>query len=113
LYAGTGIFDSPGENNKRRSEPVKRHVMSVLVERSPISFNRVMGMLARKGYSIEKLTIRGTEDPGVSRITFTVICEDWTVGQLEDQLKKLADVIKTESGQGASRYNGAILATAK
>ena len=92
---------------------MKCHVMSVLVERSPISYNRVMGLLARKGYNIENLTIRSTEDPEVSRITFTVTCESWTLGQLKDQLEKLANVLTTESGQRASRYGGAVLATAK
>ena len=72
---------------------MKRHVMSVLVERSTLSFSRVLGLLARKGYSIESFIIRDTEDPEASRITFAVTCEGWTLGQLRNQLEKLADVI--------------------
>jgi len=92
---------------------VKRHVMSVLMENNPITFNRVSGLLARKGYWIENLTFGGTEDPEVSRMTFAVTCEGWTEGQLKNQLEKLVDVLKTEPKQGASYYSGAVLARAK
>ena len=93
---------------------MKRHVMSVLVENNPISFNRVSGLLARKGYRIESQTIRGTKDPEVSRITFTVDCEGWTAEQLKNQLEKLVDVIKTnQPGQGVPVYSGDAIAAAK
>jgi acetolactate synthase-1/3 small subunit len=87
--------------------------MSVLVENNPISFNRVSGLLARKGYWLESLTMGGTEDPEVSRIIFTVNCEDWTLGQLKSQLEKLADVIKTEPEYRASLYSRAAFVKAK
>lgn len=90
-----------------------RHVMSVLVENNPLSFNRVSGLLARKGYWIESLTIRGTGNPEVTRITFAVKCEGWTSDQLENQLGKLADVIKTEPTHKTSFYNRGAFVEAK
>lgn len=93
---------------------MNRHVMSVLVENNPISFNRVSGLLARKGYWIESLNIAGTSDPEVSRMTFAVTCESWTAGQLKNQLEKLVDVIKIfEPGQGVSLMGTTIVARAK
>jgi acetolactate synthase-1/3 small subunit len=73
---------------------MKPHTLSVLVENKPGVLSRVTGLFSRRGFNIESLAVGTCEEPGMSRITIVVICDDAKVEQVMKQLHKLIDVIK-------------------
>ncbi|RXI98458.1 acetolactate synthase small subunit [Anaerobacillus alkaliphilus] len=57
--------------------------------------NRVTGMLARRHYNIESITVGHTENPAISRMTFVVVVDNKkSVEQVIKQLNKQVDVLK-------------------
>ena len=42
-----------------------KHVLSVLVENKPGVLSRVTGLISRRGFNIESLSVGPTEDPPV------------------------------------------------
>ncbi len=57
--------------------------------------NRVTGMLARRDYNIESITVGHTENPTISRMTFVVVVDDIrSIEQVLKQLNKQIDVLK-------------------
>ena len=49
-----------------------KHVLSVLVENRPGVLSRVTGLISRRGFNIESLSVGPTEDPTLSRVTAIV-----------------------------------------
>lgn len=57
--------------------------------------NRVTGMLSRRNYNIESITVGQTENPAVSRMTFVVVVDNQrSIEQVIKQLYKQVDVLK-------------------
>lgn len=57
--------------------------------------NRVTGMLARRNYNIESITVGHTENPAISRMTFVVVVDnERSIEQVIKQLNKQVDVLK-------------------
>lgn len=57
--------------------------------------NRVTGMLARRNYNIESITVGHTENPALSRMTFVVVVDNQrSIEQVIKQLNKQVDVLK-------------------
>ncbi len=54
-----------------------KHVLSVLVENSPGVLSRVTGLISRRGFNIESLSVGPTEDPTMSRVTAIVKPTTW------------------------------------
>lgn len=71
-----------------------RHILSVLVSNKAGVLSRVTGLISRRGFNIESLSVGTTEDPGLSRITAIVIAENVAYEQITKQLYKLVDVHK-------------------
>ena len=65
-----------------------RHTLSVLVENTAGVLSQVSRLFSRKGYNIESLAVGTTDDPGVSRITIEVLCDDQQIEQIINQLRK-------------------------
>ena len=72
----------------------KRHTLSVLVENKPGVLSRVTGMVSRRGFNIDSLSVGPTEDPTMSRITIIVKADELAYEQLIKQLNKLLHVLK-------------------
>ena len=53
-----------------------KHVLSVLVENKPGVLSRVTGLISRRGFNIESLSVGPTEDPTMSRVTAIVKADD-------------------------------------
>lgn len=53
-----------------------RHILSVLVENKPGVLSRVTGMISRRGFNIESLTVAPTEDSTMSRMTIIVKADE-------------------------------------
>ena len=71
-----------------------RHILAVLVENNPGVLTRIAGLFSRRGYNIDSLTVGGTENPQISRMTIVVGGDDKVLEQVTKQLHKLIDVIK-------------------
>jgi acetolactate synthase-1/3 small subunit len=76
------------------AEQLKRHTISILLENTFGAFNRIAGLFAAKGYTIESLTVGPTEEPDVSRMTIVTRGDDQIIEQIIKQLNKLIDTIK-------------------
>ena len=71
-----------------------KHILSVLVENKPGVLSRVTGLISRRGFNIESLSVGPTEDPTMSRVTAIVKADDVAYEQITKQLHKLVPVIK-------------------
>ena len=61
-----------------------KHVLSVLVENRPGVLSRVTGLISRRGFNIESLSVGPTEDPTLSRVTAIVLADE---GAIERELE--------------------------
>ena len=71
-----------------------KHVLSVLVENRPGVLSRVTGLISRRGFNIESLSVGPTEDPTLSRVTAIVLADDVAYEQITKQLHKPISVHK-------------------
>lgn len=72
---------------------MEKFVLSVLVQDHAGVLSRVSGLFSRRGYNIDSLTVCETGNPGVSRMTIVVNCDEYLVDQIQKQLSKLEEVI--------------------
>ena len=70
------------------------HTIVALVEDRPGVLTRIASMFRRRGFNIASLAVGKSEQPGLSRMTFVVEGDDYTVNQVTKQLDKLIDVIR-------------------
>ncbi len=73
---------------------MKRVITTTVINQSGV-LNRVTGLLMKRQFNIESISVGHTEQPGMSKMTFVVNVED--AGKLEQllkQLQKQIDVIK-------------------
>ena len=59
-----------------------KHILSVLVENKPGVLSRVTGLISRRGFNIESLSVGPTEDPTMSRVTAIVKADDVAYEQI-------------------------------
>ena len=80
-----------------------KHVLSVLVENRPGVLSRVTGLISRRGFNIESLSVGPTEDAALSRVTAIVMADEVAYEQITKQLHKLVSVYKItdHTGEGA------------
>ncbi|MDQ0257276.1 acetolactate synthase-1/3 small subunit [Evansella vedderi] len=73
---------------------MKRIITAVVQNRSGV-LNRVTGLLQKRQYNIESISVGRTESEGISRMTLVVEVEDnQKLEQLTKQLNKQIDVLK-------------------
>jgi acetolactate synthase I/III small subunit len=70
------------------------HTLSVLVENKPGVLARISGLISRRGFNIDSLSVGPTEYPQMSRITLVVTVADEVLEQITKQLNKLVEVLK-------------------
>ena len=73
-----------------------KHVLSVLVENKSGVLSRVIGLISRRGFNIDSLSVGPTEDPSRSRITIIVDADEEAYEQIIKQLNKLVCVFKLQ-----------------
>ena len=77
-----------------QANQTKQHTLVALVEDKPGVLTKVASMFRRRGFNIASLAVGTSEKPSLSRMTFVVNGDDYTVGQVAKQLDKLIDVIE-------------------
>ena len=70
------------------------HTIIALVEDKPGVLTRVASLFRRRGFNIASLAVGHSERKGLSRMTFVVEGDEYTVDQATKQLDKLIDVVK-------------------
>ena len=70
------------------------HTIISLVQDKPGVLARVASLFRRRGVNIESLAVGHSEEPGLSRMTFVVDGDQYTVDQATKQLDKLVDIVK-------------------
>ena len=74
-----------------------KSTFSILSEDNPGVLMRIAGLIYRRGYNIESLSVGRTTRPGVSRFTIVVEGEDKVCEQILKQLSKLIEVIEVRN----------------
>lgn len=73
---------------------MKRVITVAVINQSGV-LNRVTGLLMKRQFNIESITVGHTEQPSISKMTFVVHVEDENkIEQLVKQLSKQIDVLK-------------------
>lgn len=72
-----------------------RHIISILLQNEAGALARVAAMFATRGYNIESLNVAPTDDAQVSRLTLVTAGSDQVIAQINKQLLKLVDVVRT------------------
>ncbi len=72
----------------------RHHTIIALVQDKPGVLTRVAGLFRRRGFNISSLAVGNSEQEGLSRMTFVVDGDQYTVDQATKQLDKLVDVVK-------------------
>ena len=72
----------------------RHHTIIALVQDRPGVLTRVAGLFRRRGFNISSLAVGNSELKGLSRMTFVVDGDQYTVDQATRQLDKLIEVVK-------------------
>lgn len=71
-----------------------KHILAILLENTPGTLSRVVGLFSARGYNIESLSVAPTEDPTLSRMTITTMASDEVIEQITKHLNRLIDVVR-------------------
>lgn len=71
---------------------MRQRVISFIVSNQPGVLYRISGLISRRGFNIESITVGVTDDPELSRITIVMLADDAIIEQVLKQLDKLLDV---------------------
>ncbi|PWK13066.1 acetolactate synthase small subunit [Tumebacillus permanentifrigoris] len=74
-----------------------KQTLTALVLDQPGVLMRVAGLVTRRGFNIDSLTVGPAEEAGLSRMTITIDTDAWTLEQIIKQLYKLVDVVKVSA----------------
>jgi len=73
---------------------MKRVITTTVINQSGV-LNRVTGLMMKRQFNIESISVGHTEQPGMSKMTFVVnVVDEGKLEQLLKQLQKQIDVIK-------------------
>src|ERR1700694_3426430 len=84
-------------------------VLAVTVENHPGVMSRVAGMIRRRGFNIQTITVGPSTVEGRSRMTLTVDAGFAEVDQVAKQLDRLIEVIAVEDITEAATYSRELL----
>ncbi len=71
---------------------MKQRIISFIVSNQPGVLSRVSGLISRRGFNIDSLTVGVTHDDSLSRITIVMRADEQITQQVIKQLNKLIDV---------------------
>jgi acetolactate synthase-1/3 small subunit len=73
-----------------------KHTLIAYVEDVPGVLNRVASLFRRRNFNIDSLTVGGTDQPGVSRLTVVVEATEAGARIVEANLYKLVNVLRVD-----------------
>ena len=72
-----------------------RHIITILLQNEAGALARVAALFSTRGYNIESLSVAPTDHPEISRMTLVTTGSDDVIHQINQQLLKLVDVVRT------------------
>ncbi len=75
-----------------RGDLMKQRIISFIVSNQPGVLSRVAGLISRRGFNIDSLTVGVTHDESLSRITIVMRADEQITQQVIKQINKLIDV---------------------
>lgn len=75
---------------------MSRHIVTCLVRNGPLTFVRVVGLCARRRYTVESIIARPSETPHISLITLVIEADQPRIENAVKQLDKLIDVLRID-----------------
>ncbi|EMA42357.1 acetolactate synthase small subunit [Halococcus morrhuae DSM 1307] len=88
----------------------RRTTLSALVQNEPGVLAKISGLVSRRQFNIESLTVGTTTNPETSRVTLVIEEPEPGIRQVEKQLEKLVNVISVrELGDDAIRRELVVL----
>lgn len=88
-------------NASNAQQQQEQHTIIALVQDRPGVLTRVASLFRRRGFNIASLAVGASEQPGLSRLTFVVTGDQYTVEQATRHLDKLVDVVRVSNISGA------------
>jgi acetolactate synthase I/III small subunit len=82
------------------SEHDRIRVLSVLVEDGSNTLSKVSGLIRRRGFHVQSISVGPSGDPGRSRMTLTVHAGHAEADQVRKQLERLVEVVEVEDVTG-------------
>jgi acetolactate synthase-1/3 small subunit len=82
------------------TNPVSRHIISILVEDRYGELARIVGLFSGRGYNIDSLAVNQSLEPGMSRVVLTTRGDAQVVEQILKQVNKLVRVHKVRHVMG-------------
>ena len=82
------------DQSSRTNGSQSTRTLSILVENRFGVLSRIAGLFSARGYNIESLTVAGSSDPGLSRITMVVRCESLLAQQILRQVEKIPETVE-------------------
>src|ERR1700704_2167864 len=89
--------------------PARLRLRAVTVDNPPGVMSRVSGMIRRRGFNIQTITVGPSTVVGRSRMTLTVDAGYAEVDQVAKQLDRLVEVIAVEDITEAATYSRELL----
>lgn len=80
-------------NGEKTEKLMNIYYLSMLVRNDSGVLTRITGLIARRGYNIDSLSVCTTEDSSLSRMTISLTASEKDILQLRRQLSKQVDVL--------------------
>ena len=74
--------------------------LELIVENQYGVLNRITGLYARRGFNIESLKVKPTDEPAISKMTIVSEADEKSKNKIINQLEKLYDVISVTQIEG-------------
>jgi acetolactate synthase-1/3 small subunit len=78
----------------KEREKYTDHTVSVIVNNKPGVMSKISGLITRRGFNVESMTLGRTNEKGMVRMTIIVRGDDRSLEQIQKQLFKIVDVVK-------------------
>lgn len=78
----------------KEREKYTDHTVSLIVNNKPGVLSKIAGLINRRGFNIESLTVGRILEKGMTRMTIVVKGDDRSLEQIQKQLFKIVDVVR-------------------
>lgn len=71
-----------------------KHTISVYFQNNFNALSRIIGLFSGRGFNIDSVSYGEAKEPGMARMTITTKGDEQIIGQINNQLGKIVDVVK-------------------
>ncbi|MFQ5420305.1 MAG: acetolactate synthase small subunit [bacterium] len=71
-----------------------KHTISVYFHNDFNALSRIIGLFSGRGFNIDSVSFGEAKEPGMARMTITTEGDEQIIGQINNQLGKIVDVVK-------------------